>query len=349
MKPDVTNPYRSGVIGCGSIGSTIEDRWRAGSMRMGLPAGHASVYASFPHTELIAGADTNETRRVEFAERWQLHPDRLYASYLDMLEHEDLALVSVATPTKSHAEIGLECVQRGISAIYLEKPIASCLADADRLVAACQQANVPLTVNHVRRGDVIYRKARHLVDEGAIGELHSMVAHFGGGLMWIGTHALDLLNFFNGDTPVQWITGALEDGQEFDPGGSAFILYENGVRAFVNGSAREPMSFRVEVIGRAGRIVIGNHDLELWRRNPASSHFELLQHPFPLALPSISPMTLLLFELVSAMESGNSLVSNGETATRALELIVAIYTSSRHGGCRVEVSDLDRSMKIHSN
>jgi predicted dehydrogenase len=266
-----------------------------------------------------------------------------------MLEHEDIALVSVATPTMSHVEIGLQCLGQGVSAIYLEKPIASSLADADRLVAACQNANVPLTVNHLRRGDVIYRKARQLIEEGEIGELHSMVAHFGGGLMWIGTHALDLLNYFNGETPVEWISGALEDDQDFDPGGSAFILYENGVRAFVNGSAREPMSFRVEAIGSAGRIVIGNHDLELWRRNPASSFYELLQHPFPLALPSISPMTLLVDELLNAMESGTPLVSDGETATRALELIVGIHTSSRSDGCRVKVSNLDRSMKFESN
>jgi predicted dehydrogenase len=345
----VSTLYRAGVIGCGSIGSTIEDRWRAGSMRMGLPAGHASVYSSYPRTEMVAGADTNAQRRLEFAERWQVPADHMYASFPDMLNREDLAIVSVATPTMTHAEIGLECVRRGVAGIYLEKPVASSLEDADRLVAACRQAGVPLTVNHVRRGDVIYRKARQLVDEGAIGELQSMVAHFGGGLMWIGSHALDLLNYFNGDTPVRWITGVLEDGQELDPGGSALILYENGVRAFVNGGASASTSFRVEVIGDAGRIVIGNHDLELWRRNPASELFELLQHPFPLALPSISPMTLLLEELVNAIEIGTPLVSDGVTATRALELIVGIYTSSRGGGCRVGIADLDRSMTVRSN
>ncbi|HET9659445.1 MAG TPA: Gfo/Idh/MocA family oxidoreductase, partial [Thermomicrobiales bacterium] len=193
------------------------------------------------------------------------------------------------------------------------------------------------------------RKARQLVDEGAIGELHSMVAHFGGGLMWIGSHALDLLNYFNNDLPVRWVSGALEDDQELDPGGSALILYENGVRAFVNGSARESTSFRVEVMGSAGRIVIGNHDLELWRRNPSSEFFELLQHPFPLALPAISPMTLFVDELIDAIENGAPLVSNGVTATRALELIVGIYTSSCNAGSRVEIANLDRSTIIRSN
>jgi predicted dehydrogenase len=341
--------YRAGVIGCGSIGSTIEDRWRSGSMRMGFPAGHASVYVSHLRTGLVAGADLAEQQRQAFAERWQVPTEQMYASFLDMLDRENLAIVSVATPTMSHAEIGLDCVQRGVAGIYLEKPIASSLADADRLVTACADAGVPLTVNHVRRGDVIYRKARQLIDEGAIGEVHSMVAHFGGGLMWIGSHALDLLNYFNSDLPVQWISGALEDDRELDPGGSALMLYENGVRAFVNGSARDSMSFRVEVLGSAGRIVIGNHELELWRRNPASEFFELLQHPFPLALPSVSPMTLMLDELIAAIEHGAALVSNGETATRAIESIVGIYTSSRNGGSRISPTDLDRSMTIRSN
>lgn len=349
MQTQVRRTYRAGIIGCGSIGSTIEDRWGAGSMRMSFPAGHASVYSAHARTELIAGADISESQRRAFAGRWQIPSDRMYAGYPEMLDRENLAIVSVATPTMSHADIGLECVQRGIAGIYLEKPIASSLADANRLVTACAHAGIPLTINHVRRGDVIYRKARQLIDEGAIGEMHSMVAHFGGGLMWIGSHALDLLNYFNGDQPVRWVSGALEEQQELDPGGSALILYDNGVWAFVNGSARDSMSFRVEVLGSAGRIVIGNHELELWRRNPVSEFFELLQHPFPLALPAISPMTLMLDELIDAMETGAPLVSNGETATRALEVIVAIYTSSDNGGSRVEIADLDRSMTIRSN
>jgi predicted dehydrogenase len=349
MQPQTRPPYRAGVIGCGSIGSTIEDRWRSGSMRMGFPAGHASVYVSHPRTQLFAGADTAEPRRCEFAQRWQVPSNQMYDNYLEMLDQANLAIVSVATPTMSHVEIGLECVHRGVAGIYLEKPIASSLADADRLVAVCANSGVPLTVNHVRRGDVIYRKARQLIDEGAIGELHSMVAHFGGGLMWIGSHALDLLSYFNSDLPVRWVSGALEDDQELDRGGSALMLFENGVRAFVTGSARDSMSFRVEVLGSTGRIVIGNHELEFWRKNPASEFFELLQHPFPLALPSISPMTLMLDELIDAMENGAPLVSNGVSATRALELIVGIYTSSRTGGSRIAPANLDRSMTIRSN
>ena len=60
-------------------------------------------------------------------------------------------------------------------------------------------------------------------------------------------------------------------------------------------------------------------------------------------------MTLMLDELIDAIEHGTPLVSNGDTATRALESIVGIYTSSRNGGNRIAPADLDRSMTIRSN
>ena len=45
--------YRAAVIGCGAIGSTIEDDIATANYRMGLPYGHAPVYASLARTELV--------------------------------------------------------------------------------------------------------------------------------------------------------------------------------------------------------------------------------------------------------------------------------------------------------
>lgn len=316
---------------------------------MGLPFGHAPVYATHARTNLVAGADTDAIRRHDFADRWSLGHVHVYADYCEMLEHEQVDVVSIATPTPLHAEIAKHAVEAGVRAIFLEKPIASSLADADDVVLSCQRANVPLAVNHTRRGDPVYRKARQLIDEGVIGNLHSMVASFGGGLMWIGTHAFDLLNYFNSDRPVGWISGHLDDPSGFDPGGSAYVLYQNGVRAFINGSSGGAMPFRIEVIGSAGRIVVGNYDLELWRTNPDKSRPELLRYPFPMVLPAVSPMTLLVEELIDAMENGTPQVSDGVTATQALELIVGLHTSSLNGGCRVAFPITDRSMEILSH
>jgi len=348
MKDMRSAPYRAGIIGCGAIGSSIEDDIRDSSIRMGLPYGHAPAYRTLSRTVLVAGADIDAVRRNAFAERWDLSPGQVYANYREMFEHARLDIVSIATPTPLHAEMAIAAVDAGVGAIFLEKPIASNLLEAEQITAACAQAGVVLAVNHTRRGDWTYRKARGLIQEGAIGSLHSLIAFFNGNLMWTGSHAFDLLNYFAGDGPVSWVVGHLDDQPGFDPGGSAYIVYRSGVRAFVDGSTNNSVTFRVHAIGSAGEIVIGNYDLELRRSNPASRRNELLRYPFPQALPARSPMAMLIEELLDAMEGGPMPISSGETATDALALIVALHASSQGDGRRVDFPVSDRELTIAS-
>lgn len=46
-----------------------------------------------------------------------------------------------------------------------------------------------------------------------------------------------MLNYLIGDTPARFIQGHLDEPEGPDPGGSAYIVYENDVRAFVNGTS----------------------------------------------------------------------------------------------------------------
>ena len=344
-----SSPYRAGVIGCGDIGSHISERVKNASHRQPLPFGHAPVYTSMSRVRLLAGADIDPEKRRAFAERWGLPIDRVYGDYREMLEREQLDVVSIATPTPLHAEMAIVAAEAGVRAIFLEKPIASNLADAENVVATCARARIPLAVNHIRRGDQWYRKARQLIDEGAIGKVHSLVALFQGGLMWNGTHAFDLLNYFAGDGQVSWMVGHLDDKAGFDPGGSAYIVYGNGIRAFVNGSRGNSVIFRIHVVGSDGEIIIGNFELELHRRNPESSRGELVRYPFPQVLPAVAPMVTLIDELLDAMEGGPTPISNGQTAASALALIVGVHTSSGSGSKRVNFpEDQDRDLTILS-
>ncbi len=347
MPGAVSSPYRVGLIGCGAIGSDIADAMEGGSIRIGLPYGHAPTYLSMTRVALVAAAEVNPGRREAFAQRWSFPPQQIYAEYREMLAREQLDVVSIASPTPLHAEMALAALDSGARAIFLEKPIASNLVDAERVVAACARAGVPLVVNHTRRGDQVYRRARTLIADGAIGRLHSLTALLAQHLMLHGTHSFDMLNYFAGAS-AHWISGHLDEPAGFDPGGSGYILYENGVRAFVNGSTGGSIFFRIQAIGSEGELVIGNHELELYRRNPHSEAGELLRHPFPLTLPARSPMVTLVDELLDALEGGPPPLSNGQTATDALALIVALHASSAQDGKRISPRDVDRTMIIPS-
>jgi predicted dehydrogenase len=348
MNREVPRVYRAAVIGCGAIGSSIEDDTVSANYRFLLPFGHAPVYHALPRTDLVAGADPGPERRRLFAERWGLAPEHVYADYREMLERERIDIVSVATPTPYHVEIALAAVDAGVKAVYAEKPIASSLADAERLIAACAEAGVALAINHTRRGDNLVRQARRLIDDGSIGDLHSIVIHCTDQLMWSATHAFDLANYFNGDGPAAWVSGRLAATPEIDPGGTALIVYENGVQAYIDSSSAHPHLMRAEVMGSKGKIVIGNYELELWRTDEAHVRRPLVQYPFPQVQPAASAMTNLVNELLDQVEGGPPVITNGHTAIKALEQIVALYESSEQGNRRIDLPLPDRTRVIRS-
>jgi predicted dehydrogenase len=144
------------------------------------------------------------------------------------------------------------------------------------------------------------------------------------------------------------MSGHLDEPAGFDPGGSAYIVYENGVRAFVNGSTGNSVLFRVQAIGSAGEIVIGNYELELWRSNKENARQELIRHPFPQVLPAVSPMVALIEDLLDAVEGGPPPMSNGETGTQALEMIIGLHASSQEAGGRVDFPLAYRDLTVPS-
>src|SRR5687767_2042972 len=167
--------YRAAIIGCGRIADTIEDELDSAPGWQLLPFSHAGAYQRSPRTTLIGAADPHPDRRAAFGQRRSVPPDHLYADYRELLERERPDIVSVCVPTRYHAAVALHVASHpGVKAIFLEKPIAQSLADADRLIAAFERHNVAVAVNHTRTWDPHYLTIRRLIAEGAIGAPHSL-------------------------------------------------------------------------------------------------------------------------------------------------------------------------------
>ena len=90
------------------------------------------------------------------------------ASAVVLLERKDVSAVVVASPKRFHEEHAIAAAKAGKD-IFLEKPIATSLEGADRVIAAAQKAGVRLQVGFQRRYDPAYAEARKLVSGGALG------------------------------------------------------------------------------------------------------------------------------------------------------------------------------------
>jgi predicted dehydrogenase len=78
--------------------------------------------------------------------------------------------VILATPNQHHADGALECIAAGLP-VLIEKPLASDLAGAERIVAAGKAARIPLLTGHHRRHNPLIAKAREAVEAGQIGRI----------------------------------------------------------------------------------------------------------------------------------------------------------------------------------
>jgi predicted dehydrogenase len=92
------------------------------------------------------------------------------ASYDDALNSRDVDAVLLSTPHHLHKAQTIAAAAAG-KHVLVEKPMATTLADANEMIAACQRAGVALTVNYSFRYLAKIQKARELVQAGVLGDL----------------------------------------------------------------------------------------------------------------------------------------------------------------------------------
>jgi predicted dehydrogenase len=305
--------YRVGIVGCGGIGSI-----------------HAAAYLSIEGVELVACSDVNAANLNAFSGKYGVA--RKYSDYREMLESGGLDIVSVCTWPKTHCAVTVEAAKSGIRAIMCEKPLAVNLDEADRMIDICRKHGVNLAVGHEHRFDPQSVKAREMIEAGVIGNPKLLWGHCSLDLMNNGTHVIDLVNYLNMDAGAIWVMGQIDRrGKRFGAANHpdmfvedmaiGHIKYDNGAEATIELGEFAPQDYNFLVIGGKGQIEVnapegplkivgenGTQYPELWRANP---------------------FNLEMSELIKAIEEGREHPSSGSRARATLEIIMAIFESSR--------------------
>ncbi len=259
-------------------------RLRAGVIGCGVGSNHAYAYQQHPDVDLVAICDVNPAifEKVYAGAGVEHGAVRTYTDYKELLRQERLDLVSVATPDQYHAGPVTEAAAAGVGGILCEKPIASSLADADRMIEAVERYGTKMLVDHTRNFDPAYVEVRNRVRQGEIGTLTRMVAYLGGKRAMLfrnATHLLGSVCFYAESSPT-WVIAALDEGFEeygldykgeggknpaLDPGATLVIHFANGVRALVMASKRTPaFGVQLDLLGTRGRIVVGDRETRAW-------------------------------------------------------------------------------------
>lgn len=157
--------------------------------------------------------EANADSLASQAERFD-HTPKVFGDYSAMLNEQKPDIVTIACHYADHAGVAIDTIKRGHH-LFVEKPMATTLADFDLLERAYADANVQLSCMLGLRYEPAFTTAWRAVDHGAIGEVRLMTAQksyklgtrpewnhdrdrYGGTIPWVGSHAIDWLHWFSG-------------------------------------------------------------------------------------------------------------------------------------------------------
>ncbi len=365
--------YRAGVIGLGWMGmlydlaTRIPDRFDIDDVDRptprldvhrrfyhhdhpgteGNPTSYAEALHNRPEVELVTAADRDPKRLAAFSERYGI--EATYTDAEEMLRAERPDIVAVATNTKGRADLTCLAVACGAQGIVTDKPMCHTLEEADRMVATCADAGVPLSCGAITTTHPSFAKARERVQSGAIGEIQSIEAPgpFAQHQNW---------SYFLDSAPA-WVSGIGdlprrgEGTDEFGgPGGSdeftgqgIMVTADQTVVHFRTGAPG------VRLEGSTGEIEFGADRRWHLRQQLETTGNDRVEMPWPepqIVFPYGAVYSLN--DVIDCMEGRLDEPKNsGRRIAVALEVEVALKLSSARGGERVELPLEDRFLGLH--
>ncbi len=314
--------------------------YRAGVVGLHVGRQHMRAYTESTSVELAAIADIDATL-VEASGREFDVPAR-YTSLDDMLAHESLDIVSVATPVQLHAPMVIAAAEAGVKGVICEKPIAPDMGGAADMDAACDATGTKLVIGHMRRQLSPFKRARELIAEGAIGRpTVCTVGVHGDGLLNQASHVVDLVRFMLGDPAVEWVVGQVqretdryERGLPIEDLCMGVIAFEGGTRLTLDvdlGANPTLGDWGFVLAGDAGvlhvgrRHVPGREDFDLRLVSLAHDDLEVRSEE----LPEIDPWVAQVDRLAEWIDGGAEHSQSFARTVPSHEALIAIYESAR--------------------
>jgi len=343
---EMTAPkVRVGLVGCGRIAVT-----------------HATALDQLDEAEFVACCDRDVERAKQMAADHNV--PNVFGDAAELFASGLIDAALVCTPHPAHEPVVVAAAKAGIH-VLCEKPISASLAEADRMIAACKEAGTKFGVIFQRRFWPASQRIRKAIDDGKLGNLTlgecivriwrpqeyfesdpwrgKWATEGGGVLMNQAVHSIDHFQWFMGKAVE--VTGryaTLKHGAYIDVEDTAVavVKFENGALGVIEAAStvQPNIGFRVSVHGDTGATVSSWEDPEgalgvndVWSI-PGEESLRETWEAEDKAKPGFpSYHVLQIQEFLQSVQQDRRPAVTGEDARKSLEIILAIYESSRTG------------------
>jgi predicted dehydrogenase len=321
-------PVRVGVVGLGYWGPNL-----------------ARNLAAIPGCELAWLCDADEHTRERLASSFP--GARTSGELRDLLDDEHLDAVVLATPVPTHAELAIAVADAG-KHCFVEKPLATTAADAERAVAAAERAGTVLMVGHLLEYHPAVARLKELVDSEELGALYYI---YGNRLnlgklradenaLWsLGAHDVSVALHLIGEEPDQCLArGASYVREGVQDVVFCYLRFPSGVVAHLHLSWLDPhKERRITVVGSGrmatfddmlieGKLTIYDkgfdEDTRSWGEYIARSG-----DTFSPRISNREPLRIECEHFVHCVRTGESPRSDGHSGLRVVRVLEALQRS----------------------
>jgi UDP-N-acetylglucosamine 3-dehydrogenase len=172
-----------GVIGCGAFGQN-----------------HVRNFSEMPDVDLVGVADTDKERLSFIKDKYGISG---YTDYKYLLK-SGLDAVSIAVPTTLHEKVACDALNRGVH-VLVEKPIASTIEGAERIIKTAEKEGLKLMVGHVTRFEPAIIRLKTMIERDNLGRVVSLSAKRVGPyhprirdvgiIIDLGVHDIDIISY----------------------------------------------------------------------------------------------------------------------------------------------------------
>jgi predicted dehydrogenase len=325
---------RVGIVGCGYQGGRL-----------------AQAIALVDGLSVTACADIIPERAVElaaFAGQASAH-----ASAEDLLEKSNVDVVMVATPHHVLAPISLLAIRAG-KHILSEKPCGMTAAEMAEVENAVAAAGVSYLAGYSFRYIPAWYKVHELLEQGVVGEIQAVLGCIGvgamnegwkstpetggGPLMYVGSHIIDQVMWYLQDDPVEVYASTRFRGDTRADETSAFqVKFSRGATAqLMSTQTADGFNNQMDIYGRDGSISLRPCGFLDYEVTVSSQKVEEYKEPAVIHVPVIGDVRNVkhsrqLTEYVESIRTGESTFVTVLQARKVMEVIDAVFASSRTG------------------
>ena len=317
---------------------------------IGMKFGMCHVEGAMSYgADIVAICDSNEENLRFAGERYNIPQEKWVKDYMDIVNNDEVNVVSVAIPDQQHCKVSCDLLKAGKN-VLCEKPLALKREDLKEIIKVADETGSKFMVGQICRFTPSFEKTKELISSGVIGEVYFIESEYAHdymtfvdtwrgdplrhGVVGGGCHAVDLIRWLVGDPEEVFAYGThkLLPTVAYDDATVAIMKFGENVmgKVFVSTGCKRDYTMRTVIYGTKGTIICDNTSPEITLFTTDENGITKPAEKIPVEVNNHNA-TKEFKVFADAILNGEEIMTDAREGAKTVEVCLSIIESAKTG------------------